>query len=311
MSNGFQWHCFRSWRAEDTNSTNVSQIQLVSDFALFHVVNKSGDIAISKLDESPVSTLTIPDDIKSPYIANGNYKFFNTKAEAEAYSSATTDSERTAAATKAITTLAEVTNNTVYVGYYYDKSAKPASLPALDGSSWYRILNRYGNADNYFYSKLNNNGRPNNSSICNSATDMTGSFTDDYHLWKLTGDDPYAFYLSNKWMNENKGNGSDLPIRYNLSIAQGWFRTMTGYYTTGYSMMMLGYDATYVNVAIVSEAYRLSDYEYPVNLTKNSGADGNLTVTCGANNTGETIVYTITIKVNDASVTKTVTQSAA
>ena len=261
MSNGFQWHAFRTWRAEDTNSSNVSQIQVVSDFALFHVVNKSGDIAVSKLDESPASTLTIPADIKSPYIANSNYKFFNTKAEAAAYSNAADDDARTAAAASAITTLAEVTNNTVYVGYYYDKSAKPSDLPALDGSSWYRILNRYGNADNYFYSNLNGNGNPANSSIRNSATHMTGSFTDDYHLWKLTGDDPYAIYLSNKWMNENKGNGSDLPIRYG-GISQGWFRQMSGYYTSGYPMIMLDYNTTYVNMAVVSEAYRISDYEY-------------------------------------------------
>ncbi len=261
MSNGYQWHCFRSWRCEDTSTNNVSQIQVVSDFALFHVVNKSGDIAISKLDETPSSTLTLPTDIKSPYIDNSNYKFFNTKEEAAAYSSATTLGERETAAAAAITTLAEVTNNTVYVGYYYDKSAKPAELPALDGSSWYRILDRYGNADNYMYSKLNNNGRADNSSICNSTTEMTGSFTDDYHLWKLTGDDPYAIYLSNKWMNENKGSDSDMPIRYG-GISQGWFRPMSGYYTTGYTMMLLGYDATYVNMAVVSEAYRISDYEY-------------------------------------------------
>lgn len=261
MLNGYQWHCFRSWRCEDTSTNNVSQIQVVSDFALFHVVNKSGDIAISKLDETPSSTLTLPTDIKSPYIDNSNYKFFNTKEEAAAYSSATTLGERETAAAAAITTLAEVTNNTVYVGYYYDKSAKPAELPALDGSSWYRILDRYGNADNYMYSKLNNNGRADNSSICNSTTEMTGSFTDDYHLWKLTGDDPYAIYLSNKWMNENKGSDSDMPIRYG-GISQGWFRPMSGYYTTGYTMMLLGYDATYVNMAVVSEAYRISDYEY-------------------------------------------------
>ena len=276
MSNGYQWHCFRSWRAEDTNSGNVSQIQVVSDFAIFHVVNKSGNIAISKLEESPSSTLTIPEEIKSPYIASGNYKFFNTKEEAAAYSSATTDDERTAAAATAITTLDAVTNSTVYAGYYYDPSAKPSDLPALNGSTWYRILNRYNNADNYFYSKLNNNGRADNSSICNSTTNMTGSFTDDYHLWKLTGDDPYAIYLSNKWMNKNKGNGSDLPIRYG-GVAQGWFRQMAGYYTMGYTMMLLQYDATYVNMAVVSTNYELSFYEYLYFLGAN-GTDGSANV---------------------------------
>lgn len=274
MSNGYQWHCFRSWRAEDTSSSNVSQIQVVNNFAIFHIVNKAGAIAISKLEESPAATLSLPNEIKSPYITSGNYKFFNTQEEAAAYSSAATDSERTTAAATAITTLAAVTDNTVYVGYYYDADSKPSSLPALDGGSWFRILNRYGNADNYFYSKLNNNGRADNSSICNSTAHETGSFTDDYHLWKFTGNDPYAIYLSNKWMNENKGNGSDMPIRYG-GIAQGWFRQMSGYYATGYPMIMLGYDATYVNMAIVSEANRLSDYEYLYFLGANGTAGSN------------------------------------
>ena len=270
MSNGFQFQCFRSWRAEDTNSSNISQIQVLGDFAVFHIVNKSGNIAISKLEDSPSSTLTLPSEIKSPYIAEGNYRFFNSKAEAAAYSNAADAAARTAAEASAITTLAEVTDKTVFVGYYYDKSAKPAELPALDGNTWYQVKDRYNNTDNYFYSRLNANGKPENSSICNSATHMTGALTDDYHLWKLTGNDPYAIYLSNKWMNENKGNGSDLPIRYG-NIAQGWFRQMAGYYATGHPMMLLTYDATYVNMAVVSTENSLNYYEYLYFL----GANGN------------------------------------
>ena len=264
MSNGYQWHCFRSWRGEDPNSTNISQIQLLPDFAIYHIVNKSGDVAIVKIDESPADALDVPSSIKSPYItSDANYKFFNTKEAAAAYSAATTDGERTAAAASAITLYSQVTGGTVYVGYHYDPSTKPSSLPTLDGTLWYQIINRYNNQDNYLYSRLNNNGKPENSSICNSATHMTGSLTDDYHLWKFTGNDPYAIHISNKWMNENKGNGSELYVKASESIAQGWFRSMAGYYTTiGRPMMMLTYNETYYNMAIVSTDMEYNGYEY-------------------------------------------------
>ncbi|MBR1688253.1 MAG: hypothetical protein IJ710_06930, partial [Prevotella sp.] len=187
----------------------------------YHIVNKSNTIAISKPETSP-SALSVPADIKTPYItADANYKAFVSQADAYAYTAAADEAARTAAAAKAITTLAEVSDGIVYVGYYYDEEARPAELPILDGSLWYQMIN---NGDKYWKGEWNStlgNTSPN--------TDTTGGSQDEY-LWKYTGNDPYAIYVSNKWLNNEHNGGNDAELLrsswnnggfYNANYAKG------------------------------------------------------------------------------------------
>ena len=190
-----------------------------ANLVTYHVVNKSNAIAISKAITPASGSITMPDDLKTPYITdNNNYKFFSTQADAYAYSNAANDAARATAATKAISGTVHA-GQVVYVGYYYDESAKPTDLPILDGSVWYQMIN---NGTKYWKGVWNSN-------LGNTSPDKdtTGGSQDEY-LWKYTGDDPYAIYVSNKWLNNEHNGGNDAEL-----LRSGW--NNGGFYHANYA----------------------------------------------------------------------------
>lgn len=207
MSIGFQWHGFRTWRAEDTSKSNVSQIQVVDNFVVYHVVNKSGNIAISKMVESPAS-LAIPSVLKTPYITDdANYKYFNTKEQAAAYTANGTT-------TGAITDLASVSNFNVFVGYYWDGTV-PSGLPSLNGSTWHQMK-----------SDSNNKYITTSGSSLTGTTNTAAEGEEFKYLWNFTGNDPYDIKMSNLGTNEFNGATYQLAngnANKNYDKTYGWY----------------------------------------------------------------------------------------
>ena len=189
------------------------------DLVTYHVVNKSNAIAISKTITPASGSITMPDDLKTPYITdNNNYKFFSTQADAYAYSSAANDAARTTAATKAISGTVHA-GQVIYVGYYYDENARPSDLPILDGSVWYQMIN---NGTKYWKGVWNSN-------LGNTSPDKdTSGGSQDEYLWKYTGNDPYAIYVSNKWLNNEHNGGNDAEL-----LRSGW--NNGGFYHANYA----------------------------------------------------------------------------
>ena len=69
----------------------------------YHVVNKSNAVAISKMvnEDYATTSISLPSELKSPYIPLANYKFFNTQAAALAYTTAADAAARSTAAAAA------------------------------------------------------------------------------------------------------------------------------------------------------------------------------------------------------------------
>lgn len=194
-------------RNEVTNTSTTQRQILLTPVYMYHVVNKQGNVAISKRDESLGATLSIPADLKSPYIPTaGNYKFFNTQAEAYAYSSAANATARSTAAATAITTSAALTGTDIYVGYYYDETEKPDALPDLSGSVYYQMKNM----DNNNYLRLNDAGT--------QAIGTNTNSTANAWLWSFANNDPYNISIHNK---VGKVGYSSLS-----SLDQGWYKNM-------------------------------------------------------------------------------------
>ncbi len=128
-----------AWTYQDELSNISSEADILLNAATvgYHVVNKSGDIAVStRVPRLMTGDLSIPADLKSAHIIDDglHYRYFATQAEAATYTAAATDEDRTAAAETALTTydaLAALPSTEVYVGYYYDATNCPAGVPAL------------------------------------------------------------------------------------------------------------------------------------------------------------------------------------
>ena len=245
-------------RTADGEVSNVVTLALT---ATFHVVNKANAVALSYTGTVKDFTAT-PTEIQSPYIPDAaNYKLFSSQAAAYDYSAAATAEARATAAAAATTITTD--NQTVYVGYYYDPSDRPSDLPVLDGSKWYQMKHNHGNVANYFYSNLNKNLKPEDSNIASTTSDA--SITESKYLWHFTGNDPYDIGMANKDMNDRKATSDpgEWLVKQNANISQGWFRTITGYHKDdGASMVMLRYDDSHYNLAILSDDGEQGNYQY-------------------------------------------------
>ena len=246
-------------RTADSEVSNVATLHLT---ATFHVVNKQNAIALS-YSGTITALASVPAEIRSPYIPDdAGYKLFSTQADAYAYTTAVSDADRSTAADAATTITAD--GQTVYVGYHYDEAQRPADdLPVLDGSRWYQMMHHHSNVVNYFYSNLNANHRPENSNIATttSADGITGS----NYLWHFTGNDPYGVGLANKAINDVGATTTpgEWLVKQNANITSGWYRTVDGYHAdNGASMVMLRHDDDSYNLAIVSDASKLGNYQY-------------------------------------------------
>lgn len=207
----------------------------------YHVINKQGVEAIAIIKGS-ASTLTMPNEIKTPYItSDASYKFFDTKEHAAAYTlNGTTEG--------VITTFEQITDKdkNVYVGYQWDGTV-PSNLPALNGSSWHQMIVKQ-NTEYIITSGTNN---------VSTASTATAGTTYPY-LWSFfADDDPYDIHVSNMATNNayNNGNTYSIGLADNYKAydqTYGWYRTkMVG--SDSFSMILVnsGHEGWY-NVLLLS-----------------------------------------------------------
>jgi hypothetical protein len=224
-ANGNQLDFARSWRNEDAGeNSNPSQIQfiLVSQKYKFHIINKSGEEAISAKTASvlnvgdAITESMIPDILKSP--AAGNYSFYPTAADA-------------VAGTNAITTLAQ--DDDVYVRY-----ETQSSDIFLNGEIKYNLSVGGGH---YLYA-----------ADATSISSATISNAADTYQWTLHGGDPYQFTIknvdNNQYITYDVSGGEAVPTlsgtgskfflhqsiegNYELVVLDNNYPT--SYYTLGY-----------------------------------------------------------------------------
>ena len=219
------------------------------DLVIYHVVNKSNKIAISKTVTPATGSISMPTELKTPYITgDASYLYFGSQADAYAYSSAADAAARTTAAAKAISGAVHA-GQVVYVGYYYDDTARPSALPTLDGSLWYKIVNQ-----NTRYLKAYNNGNLSNSYSIYDGTE--GS--DDYFMWMFTGNDPYDIHIQNKGMNGWTGGVNEARFNEVTSTYSDLSYAANG--VIGASFIMLKKSEGNYTLAAVNNAAKSNNY---------------------------------------------------
>ena len=242
------------WTVEGKSDNNAWVAPIRNLDYQWCIVNKQNSLLsklTSKSDAATTLWSTFPDVLKSPMIADSEskYKFFNTQAEAYAY---TTDGT----ATGAITTWGDVTGTDIYVGYRYDPDSAPAGSLDLTGGTWYLVYynksestqcyairsfdNSTGNLHNYYHWRSN-------------ASPQTKLDKIDCFLWKLTGDDPYGFQMTNK--------SSNSTLRFNKT-ATSW-NSDSWYTGDGNDRFFLHKDASgNWNIGQVSPNYNTGERNY-------------------------------------------------
>ena len=218
----------------------------------FHVIRANGeepmDIKVAIADQS--TAITMPADIKTPYITNdAAYKFFDTAEHAAAYSaSGTVEGE--------LTTYDQVTDNEldIYIGYRWDGTV-PDGLPKLDGTKFYAIKGYNGSTGEnfrYYYTQNTVSGRPNGKiGIKRSTTEPLSDATyGDMYYWKFTGNDPYAITVTNTYnnltvyanhTNNSWGNDFELSSTQVLTMAMLTDPGRSGTYTLARMRPNYGY----------------------------------------------------------------------
>lgn len=196
-----------------SNHTGSNKVADYSDLEfkavnVYHIINKAGRKALS-LAAGTLTTLAVPDELKTPYItSDASYKFFDTQEHAQAYS-------RDGSTTGEITTVGEIQGTSVYIGYQWDGTV-PSGLPRLDGTSWHQVLSDSGNK--YFIT----------SGATHTSTTNTATVGTDYpYLWSFMGGDPYDIILANLAANESNGSTYQLALSDNYKAYDtqyGWYR---------------------------------------------------------------------------------------
>ena len=211
-------------------------IESVSANYTFHIINNSGEEAMSDLTSSALNagaTITesmIPDMLKSP--AACNYSFYPTEADATN-------------GTNAITSLPPIDNN-IYVRY-----ETSSGDIYLNGELKYKLS---VGGEHYLYAA--------DATTINSAA----SGADDAYKWRLQGGDPYKFTIknvdNNQFITYNVSGGEAVPTlsgtgsnfflhqstdgKYELVVIDNSYPT--SYYTLGYdgtNGLMLYSNTTY------------------------------------------------------------------
>ena len=176
------------------------------------IVNGIGNMPTRSTRVTPVTDLStpleMPEELMSPLIdptKADSYLFFATQTNAYNYTSAKTPEARAAAAAKAITTYAQVTmNDRVYIGYYYNPDYVPTGYPhlKLNSNAWYYIYYDNGGTKRYLMRRIHSSSNNENSVWCSQNYDPNNlganASKQDYMMWKLSGNDPYAITISNK-----------------------------------------------------------------------------------------------------------------
>lgn len=189
------------------------------------IVNGIGNMPTRSTRVTPVTDLStpleMPEELMSPLIdptKADSYRFFATQTDAYNYSSAKTAADRTAAAAKAITTYAQVTlNDRVYIGYYYDPDYAPADYPhlKLNSNAWYYIYYDNNGTKRYLMRRISNNTKEENSIYSSQNYDPenlgANASKQEYMMWKLSGNDPYAITISNKHVY-SEGQSRDVSM---------------------------------------------------------------------------------------------------
>lgn len=189
------------------------------------IVNGIGNMPTRSTRVTPVTDLStpleMPEELMSPLIdptSPDSYLFFDTQTDAYNYTSAKTPEARAAAASKAIKTYAQVTmNDRVYVGYYYDPSYDPAPYPhlKLNSNAWYYIYYDNSGTKRYMMRRIDGNRKNENSIYSSQNYDPenlgTNASKQEYMMWKLSGNDPYAITISNKHVY-SEGQSRDVSM---------------------------------------------------------------------------------------------------
>lgn len=198
---------------DDLGTTGV--VLLDASTIGYHVVNKSGEIAVStRVPRVATGVLSIPADLKSAHIMDDgrHYRYFTTLVDAAAYSLNPTD--ETAIEHNFITTYAELAalpSTEVYVGYQYDAANIPAGLPKLGTTSaatryHVQINNKYWKASDVSWHDRPNFGDGGNELV--SANYQWIFFSDNEDPYDIRIKTPYwpDGYLHDKLDNRENGN---------------------------------------------------------------------------------------------------------
>ncbi len=271
------------WTVENRSDNNAWVVPIRNLDYQWHIVNKQNSLLSKLTAKSDAATTlwsTFPGVLKSPMIADSesNYKFFNTQAEAYAY---TTDGT----ATGAITTWGDVTGTDIYVGYRYNPDNAPDGSLDLSGDTWYLVYynksestqcyairsfdNSTGNLHNYYHWRSN-------------ASPQTKLDKIDCFLWKLTGDDPYGFQMTNK--------SSNSTLRFNKT-ATSWYIN-SSYPDDGNDRFFLHKDASgNWNIGQVSPNYNTGEWNYIRWLGTNDKDNDSNNLQLQANDTNANNIY--------------------
>lgn len=247
------------------NSSNTAnyKVQFTPIYlSMYHVINGAGNVAVSYRNYSETLTLsasiTMPEDIKTPLIddkSSGAYLFFDTKAKAYAYTTASTNTERSTAAAQQIKTYGQVlAGGNIYVGYHYNSATAPSGTPILDGTVFYQIKGNGGTAEEnalYYYAGESNR-------IVGGSVPGT---TNDY-FWCFQGSDPYNVTIVNKDGKKaycNLGTSAKSEVTHSTSLDASPFMILkhgsTGYATIAMRNIRTGDNSVYNNRTVGDKYY--------------------------------------------------------
>lgn len=226
-NNGWIRQCnYTDAGSTSSNNAKESDCQLrPRPLTHYLIVNGIGNMPTRSTRVTPVTDrstpLEMPEELMSPLIdptKADSYRFFATQTDAYNYSSAKTPEARAAAAAKAITTYAQVTmNDRVYVGYYYNPDYVPTNYPhlKLNSNAWYYIYYDNNGTKRYLMRRISNNTKEENSIYSSQNYDPenlgANASKQEYMMWKLSGNDPYAITISNKYVY-SEGQSRDVSM---------------------------------------------------------------------------------------------------
>ena len=201
----------RATSNEQAGAVNVQST--LTPLTCYRIIDNQGDEAMY-LYSARTTGLAVPEAIKSPLIVNDSqYRFYGSLSDAQG------DNNRLAAMPA---------HGDIYIRYDYDNSSSPLDLSGKTLYHW-SISN---NGDRFIYG----NATVTNRVYCRSNPSES-QLISDYHLWQLTGDDPYrvqfvcAAYPDYILSTQNvamTSNGANALFLRNPAQNQNTFVMLTG-----------------------------------------------------------------------------------
>ena len=189
--------------------SQIAELPLIS--YTYKILNKAGDVAIQKTVKQPVgkalTTYTdIPADIRSPYLAGEEVKFYNRSAASDEYKIDATNSE----------------DNEIWVTY--TTTHLMGKFLHLRGA---RALNVTLNGEYISDSGTNGSGI-----FARNSTPTDDEKASSSYLWYFSGEDPYAIEIKNAGTNNYWGydtpSGTSASLTLVSELAKKKFILMSG-----------------------------------------------------------------------------------